>query len=249
MTPFGFNPLTILRRRLGAVFGTFAVSAACCLGGALMAFLFAPGQALQAYRISRLPVMDAAAVEAAAAGDEILITGVLAGNAPLLDGFSFVTYSVEEWEVTVPSSDDDGGAEPHGTWKSVETVVPELILDLSGQPVPTRAASRVRLSGPLHEKIVNGDSASQARYEGQLLPDGTRRYRGLTEGDLTTVLGKKAAAGGVIPEHLFAGDRVAFETSQRQAASGLLFSGICMMILSPVVLVGGLLGAAFWQRR
>lgn len=70
----------------------------------------------------------------------------------------------------------------------------------------------------------------------------------MVDGALTTVLGQKATTGGIIPEHLFAGDRVAFETSQRQAASGLLFSGICLMILSPLVLVGGLLFVLFRRR-
>jgi hypothetical protein len=53
---FGINPLALLRRRLGAV------AAACCVCGTYMAFVPAPGQALTAASISRLPVMDAAAV-------------------------------------------------------------------------------------------------------------------------------------------------------------------------------------------
>lgn len=81
MTLYGLNLLTTLRQRLGAVLAAFAGSAACCICGALMAFVFAPGQALQAARVSRLPIMDAAAVDAASAGDAILITGVLIGNA------------------------------------------------------------------------------------------------------------------------------------------------------------------------
>jgi len=44
-------------------------------------------------------------------------------------------------------------------------------------------------------------------YEGERLPDGTRRYRGLYDGDRVTVLGRKSADGGVLPEHLFGGDR------------------------------------------
>jgi len=243
------NPLRLLRQRLGAVFAVFAVSGVCCVSGALMAFVFAPGQALQASSLSRLPVMDAAAVDAAAPGDELLFTGVLTGNTSLLDASSLVAYTAEEWDVTAPSGDSYSDAEPHGVWKVVETVVPALTLDLSGQPVSVRAASNARLSGPLHETIVIGDSASQARYEGELLPDGARRYRGLADGDVTTVLGKKAGDGGVMPEQLFSGDRAAFEASQRQAASGLLFSGLCSMVLSPLVLVGGLLSVIFWRRR
>lgn len=150
--------------------------------------------------------------------------------------------------MTVPTDDADGQGQPHGLWKSVETVVPDLSLDLSGQSVAVRGTSSARLLGPLRETTVPGDGPT-ATYEGKPVPAGTRRYRGLTNGDLATLLGKKEATGGVIPEQLFAGDRGTFETSQRQAASGLLISGICSIMLSPIVLVGGLLGAIFWRRR
>lgn len=247
MTLFGLDLLTTLRQRSRAVLAAFAASAACCLCGALMTFVFAPAQAIEAYRISRLPVMDAATVEAAAPGDEILITGVLTGNAPVLEEAVFVAYYAEEWEVTVPA-DADGEGEPHGSWKSVETVVPDLNLDVSGQSVTIRRTDSARLAGPLHETMVPGEGLI-ATYDGKPLADGTRRYRGLNDGDLATVLGKKEASGGVAPEQIFAGDRGAFEKSQQDAASGLLFSGICSMILSPVVLIGGLLGAIFRRRR
>jgi hypothetical protein len=212
-----------------------------------MAFVFAPAQAAEAYRISRLPFMDAATVEAATPGEAILITGVLASNTPVLEDAGFVAYYVEEWEVTTPA-DVDGQGEPHGSWKSVETVVPDLNLDVNGQSVTIRRTDSARLVGPLHETTVPGEGLT-ATYDGKPLPDGTRRYRGLNDGDLATVLGEKAAGGGVAPEQIFAGDRSAFEKSQQDAASGLLFSGICSMILSPVVLIGGLLGAIFRRRR
>jgi hypothetical protein len=66
---------------------------------------------------------------------------------------------------------------------------------------------------------------------------------------LTTVLGEKAASGGITPSQLYGGDRAAFEEAERQAASGLLFAGLCAMALSPVVLVGGILAALFGRRR
>jgi hypothetical protein len=247
MTLFGLDLLTTLRQRFRAVLAAFAGSAACCLCGALMAFVFAPAQALEAYRISRLPAMDAATVEAAAPGEAILITGVLADNAPVLEDAGFVAYYAEEWEVTVPS-DVDGEGEPRGSWKTVELIVPGLNLDVGGQFVIIREANNVRLAGPLHETTVPGEGLT-ATYDGKPLPDGTRRYRGLSDGDLATVLGKKEASGGVTPEQIFAGDRGAFEKSQQDAASGLLFSGICSMILAPFVLIGGLLGAVFRRRR
>ena len=246
---FGTNPLTLLRQRLGAVAAAVAGAAACCVCGAYMAFVAAPGQALTAAGISRLPVMDAAAMEAAAPGQAVLVSGLLAGNAPLLQGMDFVAYSEEEWVVTVQANDEDSAGEPRGDWKARRVVVPELSLNVGGQTVAIHAAESARLSGPLREELVRGESGIQAQYESEMLPNGTKRYRGLADGDLTSVLGKKAAAGGVTPEQMFAGDRTAFEASQRQAASNLLISGIVSMIAAPVVLVGGVLAALFWRRR
>ena len=78
------------------------------------------------------------------------------------------------------------------------------------------------------------------------MPDGTRRYRGLCDGDLVTVLGRKSTNGGVLPEHFFGGDHLQFVESQRQAASGLLFmAGLCMMAFAPLLLIGGLLFVLF----
>ena len=246
---FGMNPLTVLRQRLGAVAAAFIGAAACCGCGAYMAFVAAPGQALTAAGISRLPVMDAGSVAAAAPGQTVLISGLLAGNPPLLPGMDFVAYSEEEWQVTTPPSDEDSSGAPHGDWKATRLVVPELSLAVNGQTVAIHAAESVQLSGPLRETLVRGESSLQAKYENELLPDGTKRYRGLADGDAASVLGKKAAAGGVTPEQVFAGGRAAFEASQRQAASNLLFGGIASMIAAPVVLVGGVLGALFWRRR
>ncbi|RMD58266.1 hypothetical protein D6833_13080 [Candidatus Parcubacteria bacterium] len=245
----GLNPFASARRRLGAIFAAVAVSVVCLACGAVMAFILAPGQAIRAYRIARLPVMGAADVEAASAGDTILVTGILADNAPRLDGFDFVVYEEEVWRVTTPDRDDGEAADPYGSWEAGETVAPALTLRVGDRPVRIHRAGNVRLGGALREEIVEGGGSDRAKYGERWLPDGSRRYRGVSDGDLLTVLGKKATTGGVIPEELFAGDRVAFEDSQRQAASGLLFGGILLMILSPVVLVGGLWGAIFGRRR
>src|SRR5690606_12671859 len=110
-------------------------------------------------------------------------------------------------------------------------------------------AEEVRLGGPLHETIVASDSPTRATYEGESLPDGSQRFQGFRNGDVITVLGSKASTGGIIPEQLFLGDRVTFEEDQRNAASALLYSGLCMMILAPVILVGGLSYAAFGRHR
>lgn len=57
-----------------------------------MAFGFAPAKAIEAYRISRLPVTDSAdQVAAAQAGEELLFTAVLISDNPARsDRFDFV---------------------------------------------------------------------------------------------------------------------------------------------------------------
>ena len=246
MNMLRFQLFSSLRQRIRSVLAIAALSVLCLLCGGLTAFGFAPAQAVQAYRISRMPVTeDVAQVAAAETGEELLFTGVLRDNAPLLD--RFVAYSAEEWKVTVPSDDTRGSSEPSGHWESAETVIPALTLELDGQPVSLRETGSARLSGSLHVQMVRGDSPLQAEHEGELLPDGTRRYRGFFDGDQVTVLGRKSADGGVLPEHLFGGDRPQFEESQRQAASGLFMAGLCMMAFAPLLLIGGLLWA-LWRK-
>jgi len=215
-----------------------------------MTFVLAPNQAIQANRISHLPAMSVADVGTATAGETILITGAISGTPPNPEIVEFIAYAGEKWIVTIPSdSDPDGSSEPFGSWKHIPTVVPELSLEMDSQLVPIHTANNVRLYGALHELVIPGDSTLSANYEGKPVSDGTIRYHGLDNGAITTVLGKKAANGGVDPEQIFAGDRAAFENSQRQATSGFLISGIFSFIMAPIVLVGGLLAVLFWRRR
>jgi len=245
MNLLGFNFFSSVRQRVRSMLAITAISVLCVLCGGLMAFGLAPAQAIQAYRISRLPVTEnGAQVAAAQPGEELLLTGILKGNAPLLEGLDFVAYSVEEWKVTLPSGDDSDST-PSGHWETVATVIPALTLELHGQPASLLKASSAHLSGDLHSQTVKGTDALQAEYEGERLPDGSKRYRGLFDGDLVTVLGKKSATGSVLPEHIFAGDHLQFVESQRQAASGLFMAGLFLMVFAPLFLVGGLLATLF----
>lgn len=247
---FGMNLFATLRQRLSAVLGALGFSLLCCLSGALMTFVLGPAQALEAFRVSQLPQMDAQDVQSAAPGETLLFTATLTGNATPQERVDMVAYSIEAWRVTVPSESGRGSdaPQPYGRWETVETVVPELTVQLGGQVISLHRAAGVRLSGDLHEKMVKSDSALQAMDMDKLLPDGTRRYRGLMDGDRVTVLAKKASDGGVIPDHLFAGDRVAFEESLRESAQGLFFAGLCTIALSPLVLLGGLWFALFRRK-
>lgn len=246
----GINLLSFLRQRLSAVLGALGFSLLCCLSGALMTFVLGPTQSFQAFRISQLPPMDAKDVQSAAPGETLLFTATLTGNPPLQQDLDMVAFIVQEWQVTVPSESGRGSDEPqpYGRWETVETVAPELTVELDGQTFLLHQSKAVGLSGALREEMVKSDSLLEAMDMDKPLPDGTRRYQGLRNGDRVTVLGKKASDGGVNPEHLFAGDRVAFEESQWQAAQGLFFAGLCTMALSPLVLIGSLWFALFRRK-
>ena len=236
-----------IRKRIGVIVAAVVGTAAMLGCGAMFAFVFSPGQALEARRIEKMPLMDAEALVAAPIGEAVLLTGRLE-DSPRLDG-NFVAYTLDEWVVT-PANLATPDDKPDGSWKRVERVVPALNLNVGGQAVSTLSASDATLSGPLHEELAYSNAYRGAEDTGgEWLPAGSLRYRGLFNGDLVTVLGKKASTGDVIPEEIYAGDRVAFAESKRRAARGLFTAGLCLMGLAPVVLVGGVLSALFGRRR
>ncbi|MBT3390530.1 MAG: hypothetical protein HN413_08970 [Chloroflexi bacterium] len=241
------NLFRSLRERFGALIwvGIGAVVLLSC--GLLFVFFLAPRQKLEARRIEQLPLMDAATVTSSAPGDELLVTGILQGEA-LPDVNNFVAYKVDEWQVRQDTS-ETSDSQPSGSWQRIETRIPDLRLDVGGQWVDLWGATDVNLSGPLHEVLILSNSRETAPYDSQSLPDGSYRYLGFYDGDLVTTLGKKAASGGILPDELFAGDRVAFVESQHAAAQGLLIAGIIMLVCSPVVLIGGGLAAILGRRR
>lgn len=243
------NIFQLIRDRIAAVLGVVFFSIIICICGVAFTFFFAPQQALEANRISNLPPMDAGYVVSAAPGTDVLVTGYLAGNAPLFNDSAYVAYSLEEWNVTPGSSSEDGDTEPSGDWNTVERISPDLTLDINGQALQILSSTDVSFGGALHEEMVRGNGSEEAKYNGDWLPEGSQRYRGFYEGDLLTVLGQKASSGGVVPEKLFAGDRVIFEQSEKDAAKGMLIAGIAMMVCAPIFLVGGGLAAIFGRAR
>ncbi len=223
-----------------------ALALASC--GALLAFVLSPGQALAARRMARMPFMDAGAVAAAASGTDVLITGRLSEN-PSLGESDFVAYKLDRWVVT-PADPADPEDQPSGAWEAVEVAAPELRLNVEDGTIVILKADGVTLGGPLRETLVLSEAQEGAEdSDGEWIPDGSLRYRGFLNADLITVLGRKASTGGVIPEEIYAGDRVSFIESKQQAARGMFFAGLCLLGFSPLVLVGGALRALFRRRR
>ena len=239
--------ISSIRERIGAAIAA-VIGAIALLGcGALFAFVLSPQQALEARRIERMPLMNATDVAEAPAGKEVLVTGRLADN-PLMDEGGFVAYRLQEWIVTLPDPDDPDD-EPSGKWETIERLVPDLTLDVNGEIVWILSANDATLSGPLHEELIYSDSYDEAQDGGEWVPHGSLRLRGFFNGDLATVLGKSASTGDIIPQELYAGDRIAFSDSKHQAARGMFIAGICMMILAPAVLVGGIAAGLLGRRR
>lgn len=250
MQNFTGNIGRTVTNRIGGAVAAIGAAIFMALCGALMAFVLAPQQAIKAANIEKMPQMDAAYVSAAAPGTDILITGYLNGSAPNPQLPKFIAYEAEQWDVSENKNTDGTPQAPSGSWEHVETIVPDLTLDMSGTPVNILSANNATLSGSnLHEQLVTKSSAFTADYKGQKLGEGSLRYTGFFSGDLVTVLGKKSSGDGVVPEELFAGDRVAFEQYQKDSAKALLFMGFAAMICSPFVGIGGVVAALMGRGR
>jgi hypothetical protein len=236
-----------VRERINTVIGAgIAALLFLCMGIAL-AFFISPKQAVEWRRVEHLPLLDAGAYEALAAGEEMVITGNLQGNTPLTED-GLVAYIRDEWNVTPPdpSQDED---QPDGDWARIETAAPALVIAVPGGTVTTASSTSALFQGSLPETMVEGDSDLSATYSGQSLPDGTIRTRGFHDGDLITVHGQKGSTGDIIPERLFYGDRVQLVEHIRSGARAAFAIGIGMMICAPIVLVGGVVAAMFGRRR
>lgn len=236
-----------IRERIGNVIAA-VIGSLVLLGCGLLFLLFlAPQEKLEANRIEKLPLMDAASVINSTPGDDILLTGVLHGQ-PLPNVGSFIAYDLDEWDVD-PADPENPDDKPSGSWTNVERIVPSLELDVGGQMVFVHSNHEAYMNGQLHEEIAGSGAYLSADDGSTSVSDGSLRYRGFYDGDLATVWGKKASTEGVIPEELYAGDRVMFITHKHNTAKGLMIAGISMLVCSPIVLVGGILSAIFGRRR
>ena len=237
-----------IKDRVGGAIAAVVAAILFCCCGAMMAFYLSPRQALEAKRIADLPQMDAAYVLSAEPGDDILVSGKLLNNPRVFEDSALIAYRLDRWDVS-ESTDDEGETTTNGFWEKVELISPALNIQVTGQPLEILAGDSVSFSGRLREEFVPGTGSLSATDGGEELYDGTMRYSGFYDGDLATVLGIKGSSGGIVPEKLFAGDRVEFEESESDAAKALLIGGIIMMICAPVILVGGGIAALLGRRR
>ncbi len=237
------NLLPRIRERIGAVVGAAAAALCFCVMGAFLAFYISPQQAIEWRQIQALPELDAAGFAAAASGTEVAVTGTLQGNEPLT-AEGFVAYEQQVWNVKTSSSSDEDDR-PAGDWETVKTLAPELTIAIHGGTIRTVSATSATFSGNLHEVIVPGHGPSSADYNGQQLADGSTRTRGFFNGDLITVVGQKGVSGDLVPRRLYGGDRIGLVNEIHTGARVAFVVGVICMIVSPMIAVGGILGALF----
>lgn len=238
--------ITAIRERIKAVIGTTIGAIGLLAVGALFAFYLSPKQAIKAGKLDRLPELEPAAIANLPAGEELLLSGYLEGN-PLLES-NFVAYRLDEWMVKLPDYEDEDD-EPKGSWERVEQIIPSLSVNAGGHVVWLVEGDSTILSGNLHEEFWYSDAYDEAKYQGDWVPDGSWRFRGLLNRDLVTAHGSMSASGDMVLEELYAGERAAFLESEHGEAKGLLTAGFCMLGLSPVVFASGLVYALLGRRR
>ena len=238
------NLVRAVRQRLALLLTVGFVSLLCCIGGAFASFVVAPQQRIDASRTARMSTLSYEAFQAAPAGERLIVMGALADNPPISDEGEFVAYQMERWTTTL-IQDEEQGDFYTGKWDTENRVteIPVLNVSIEGGTVATLPTESLRLTGALHEEIFESDSAEVDLTNKR--PDDSRRYEGLRNGDTVTILGAKGSGGALIPEALYAGDRVAFDQSNVNQASSLFQMGICMMGLAPLLLLAGLLFALF----
>jgi hypothetical protein len=234
-----------LRERVGVVVAA-ALCAACCFAmGLFVAFVISPQQGADWKRIEALPDQTTASFASLPTGAEAVVTGTLVDNAEQ-NSYNHVAYTVETWDVTEPTAEE---TLYKGNWKRIEVHLPALTISVDGGEISTAADSTATFSGALHEEIEEGQGGFAAEYNGRKLKDGSLRIRGVSNGDLVTVIGKKDGSGSLIPERLYAGSHAQLVNDIRTSSQAAFGAGILMMVCAPVVLVIGVLGAAFGGKK
>jgi len=216
--------------------GVSAIVALCFLAfGAALVFYFGPQLAQETQRIGDLTELDVASFRATPADQDVLITGVLEDNRKRTsDGL--VAYARERWDVEYDSED---GYE--GSWKTIETVLPELTVSVDGGQVRTVSVESATMGGHRHSQIVEYGGGKQ---KANGIPEGSIRVIGYKNEDQITIVGQKTAKGHLLPDRLHGGDRAHL---LKELETGLWFTSICgvgMILVAPAILLSALLGRA-----
>ncbi|GAB4472996.1 MAG: hypothetical protein Kow00124_11570 [Anaerolineae bacterium] len=235
------NVFARLRERIGAVIAAVVGSGCFLIMGAFLAFFISPQQAAEWRRIDALPDLDPAGLAAVPQGKELYLTGTLTGNTPLKQ--DLVLYQVDVWDITTDSEGDK-----NSSWNVQERRVPALTLDFQGTTVSLLPNDGATLGGAATEYIEEGPGPESDTYNGRSLPEGSLRTWGFTNSALVTVVGTKQG-DAVAPSRFFGGTHDQLVENIRTGARAAFITGIVMMAISPIILIGSVIGAIFGKGR
>lgn len=171
-----------------------------------------------AARAEGLAPRNAAAVDAAAVGTEVLVEAAVSprNGAVFRD---FVAYSADEFT----GVDDDGDPE----WDAYEQVTPRLLLEAGGLIAVENEDYRLEGAHATYQ-----DPGPLTR--GDLARPSTKRYEGLVAGGTVMAIGTIVAGpegNELRAELIYAGTREAYIAGQRQTAIFLpIFGGIFALV-------------------
>lgn len=224
---------------------TILVGVACLSVGIYYAFDLSHQLTSEWWQIRRQPALNATELAAAPVDSLLVVTGNLAGNAPI-SPLGYVACVEDKLSVYPcdPTDNEDcllAYGQGTGMWVKLKQSVPGLTLTVSDGRVHTLPVAQVTFGGNLREEVVADDFehiAFTVEYNGQILSDGSLRTRGLENGDQVTIVGHKISTGELIPDHLIGGGEDALVAHFRPFARYQIFlrvMGFVMIIGSPIV--------------
>ncbi len=207
--------------------------------GAVVTFFVAPLTAQTANLIGELPRPDAAGLEALPPGSEVVIAGVLEGNA-VFDGDMVAFKRMVLMPAASPGRGEvEGGTGQPMTWIDGGVFLPPLTAAVADGLITLVPGEEVLMSGALREAILQPDGTP---VEGDDLPMGTRHYRGLRNGDEITAVGVRTPSGEVSVTRIYSGtlDQMMAEYRRPQRT---------WQVIGAVLMIAGLISGVLTARR
>ena len=176
--------------------------------------------------------------EAIPIGEDVVVTGVLAGNESIRA--DIIAVERDELIRFIDETDEDPSVQ--WRWDNLEREFPALTLAIEGGVVQTAGGGRFTWRGEGLETVENGppsDEPERYLYAGQNLTHGATRTFSLRNGDRVTLLGSKTESGSIQVRDLYAGEREGLAGLIEQSNQVLRFIALIFLGGAVLALVGG----------
>jgi hypothetical protein len=212
------------------------------LVGGLLAFLVAPSVAGDRAAARSALVVDAAAFESVASGEDVAVNGTLVENLAI-EGEAVLL--VREQLQRVRNGDNS-----RWEWEHLERTIPGLVIQIPGGIARTTGeVGTLNLLGERHESLesaVEGGLSDTTPYLGQRVAAGSVRSFSLYNGDEVTVLGTKTTDGRLAPRIIYGGDPAGLDAELARGTNVFRYVGLGFMGAG---FIGILIGLSMLLRR